>query len=191
MEANDLATDKKKAEKQDSTIVWVDESSFYLLPMRVKTYAPCGQTPELRVPLTHDHLSAISAISQDQRLFFQVRDHSFKSADVLKFLRLLLQKIRGHIIVIWDGAPIHRSKEIQTWLARGSAHRLHLERLPAYAPDMNPDEGIWQYLKCVALRNCCFPDLRQLQSALLRAKERLRSRSLVLSGCLKQCGFLL
>jgi transposase len=150
---------EKKAQEQGSTLVFVDESSFYLLPQRVKTYAPCGHTPELRVPLTHDHLSAISAISSDHRLFFQVHEHSCKTGEVIRFLRVLLQKIRGHIIVLWDGAPIHRSNELQHWLARGAARRLHLERLPAYAPDVNPDEGIWQYLKEVALCNQCFPDL--------------------------------
>src|SRR2546427_7465887 len=46
----------KKAEQEQATIVWVDEAGFYLLPMAVRTWAPRGQTPVLRVPLTRDHL---------------------------------------------------------------------------------------------------------------------------------------
>ncbi|HEX8983427.1 MAG TPA: hypothetical protein VF792_11685, partial [Ktedonobacterales bacterium] len=52
-----LARPQKGADEQRSTIVWVDESAFYLLPLAVRTWAPKGQTPTLRVPLTHDHLS--------------------------------------------------------------------------------------------------------------------------------------
>jgi hypothetical protein len=58
---------------------------------------------------------------------------------------VLLRKIRGKIVVIWDGSPIHRGHEIKDFLSRGAAKRLHLEQLPGYAPDLNPDEGIWNY----------------------------------------------
>ena len=63
-----------------------DEEGFYLLPMAVRTWAPRGQTPVLRVPLTHDHLSAISGITPDGRLFLQVRPTSYTAAGVVGFL---------------------------------------------------------------------------------------------------------
>jgi hypothetical protein len=63
----------KKAEEEQATITWVDEAGFSLLPMAVSTWAPYGQTPILRVKLTRDHLSAISGITLDGRLFMQVR----------------------------------------------------------------------------------------------------------------------
>ena len=71
-----LASDEKKAEQDKATILWVDEAGFYLLPMAVRTWAPRGQTPLLRVKLTHDHLSAISGITPDGGLFMQVRPGS-------------------------------------------------------------------------------------------------------------------
>jgi transposase len=46
---------------------------------------------------------------------------------------------RGKILVIWDGSPIHRSKETQVFLKIGAAKRLYLEPLPCYAPDLNPE----------------------------------------------------
>jgi hypothetical protein len=58
-----LARAEKKANAEGRTIVWVDEAGFYLLPARVRTYAPRGQTPVLHLPLTRDHLSAISALT--------------------------------------------------------------------------------------------------------------------------------
>jgi hypothetical protein len=138
-----VARPQKKAAEERRTNVWIDQSGFYLLPMAVRTYAPRGQTPVLRVKLTRDHLAAISGITPDGRLFMQVQDHAYCAEDVLRFLRLLLRKISGKLLVIWDGAPIHRGQVIKAFLARGAAKRLHLEHLPGYAPELKPDEGIW------------------------------------------------
>src|SRR5258707_7102395 len=144
--------------------------------MAVRTWAPRGQTPVLRVPLTRDHLSAISGITPDGRLFLQVRPASYDAAAVVGFLRVLLRKIHGKLLVIWDGSPIHRGHEIKEFLKRGAAKRLHLERLPGYAPDLNPDEGIWNDRKRVELANLCCHDRAELALALRRAKERLRHK---------------
>jgi transposase len=159
--------------------------------MAVRTWAPRGQTPVLRVPLTRDHLSAISGITLDGRLFMQVRPASYDSAAVVGFLRVLLRKIRGKIVLIWDGAPIDRGEPIKAFLKRGAAKRLHLEQLPGYAPDLNPDEGIWNYLKGVELGNVCCRDLDQLHRKLIQARERLRHKKEVIKSCSRQCGYLL
>src|SRR5215471_7455177 len=125
-----VARSQKKAVEEERTIVWIDQSGFYLLPMAVRTWAPRGQTPVLRVKLTRDHLSAISAITPDGRLVLQVQDHAYGSEDVVRFLRLLLRKLTGKLIVIWDGSPIHRGKVVKAFLAKGAAKRLHLVQLP-------------------------------------------------------------
>jgi transposase len=170
-------------------MVWVDQSGFYLLPMAVRTWARCGQTPILRVPLTHDHLAAISGITRDGRLFMQTQEDAYRSPDVVRFLRVLLRKIRGKVLVIWDGAPIHRGQPIKDFLRRGAAKRLHLEQLPGYAPELNPDEGIWNELKRVELGNCCCSGLPALAQALRRAKERLRHKRTVIQACFTQAGY--
>jgi hypothetical protein len=77
---------KKKAKAEGRTMVFVDESSFYLLPMVVHTYAPRGQTPIVRVPLSYDHLSAIGGITPEGRIFMQRQDHSYKGPDVVRFV---------------------------------------------------------------------------------------------------------
>lgn len=187
--ATALADPGKKAVDEGRTIVWVDQSGFYLLPLAVRTWAPCGQTPVLRVPLTHDHLAAISGITPDGRLFMQIQDHAYRSPDVVRFLRVLLRKIAGKLLVIWDGAPIHRGQPVKDFLRQGAAKRLHLEQLPGYAPELNPDEGIWSYLKRVELGNCCYPDLPALAMAVRRAKERLRHKRTVIQACVRQAGY--
>ncbi len=184
-----LAGAQKKATDEDRRIIWVDQSGFSLLPHHVRTWARCRQTPVLRVPLTRDHRSAIGALSSDGRLFLQTQSGAYHSTEVVGFLRLLLRKISGKLLIIWDGAPIHRGQPIKDFLARGAAKRLHLEQLPGYAPDLNPVEGIWKYLKCRELGNVCCHDFAELDLALRRGKERLRHKRHVLQGCITECGY--
>ncbi len=186
-----MAGDQKKAEQEGRTLVWIDESGFYLLPALVRTYAPCGETPILRAPLSYDHLSAISAITPDGRLLMQVQERSYKGPDVVRFLKHVLRHIPGNVLVLWAGAPIHRGQAIKDFLADGGAARIHLERLPGYAPDLNPDEGIWQYLKWVELKNVCCRDLSELRYELRLATARLRHKRAVIKGCITHAGFAL
>ena len=155
----------------------------------MRSYAPRGETPILRLPLTRDHLSAISGLTLDGRLLFQVRPYSLRSGDVVEFLKQLLRQVPGKLLVIWDGSPIHRGQPVKDFLASGAAKRLRLEQLPAYAPELNPDEGIWQYLKRVELRNVRCQDLPHLEDELRRAVKRLRHKRPVLHGCLRQVGY--
>ena len=64
--------------------MWVDESGFYLLPALVRTYAPIGQTPVLYEHLTRDHLSAISGISLEGKLYMLEQEESLKGPDVVR-----------------------------------------------------------------------------------------------------------
>jgi transposase len=176
----------KKAEQEGYTVVFVDEAGFSLLPMAVR-----GQTPVLRVPLTRDHLSAISGVTPDGRLFLQVRQATDDADAVVAFLRVLLRKIPGKVLLIWVGSPIHRAQPIKDFLKRGAARRLGLEQVPGYAPDLNPDEGIWNYLKRVELGNGCCPDLHTLALELMRARERLRHKRAIIRSCFSASGLSL
>src|SRR6266516_1236384 len=73
--------------------------------------------------------------------------------------------------------------------SEGRPNGRHLEQLPGYAPDLNPDEGIWNYLKRVELGNVCCANLDQLHQALIRAKERLRHKKEIIKSCSRQCGY--
>lgn len=186
-----LAGPSKKATEEGATILWVDESAFYLLPHLVRTWAPRGQTPQLAVKLTKDHQSAISGITLDGRLFLQVREGNYDSEAVVGFLRVLLCTVRGPIILIWDGSPIHRGQAVKDLLRRGAAKRLRLEQLPGYAPNLNPDEGIWNDVKRVELANVCCRDLVELRTQVVRARERVRQKREVIRACSRHCGYSL
>jgi DDE superfamily endonuclease len=150
-----LACHQKRAEAQQQNIFFIDESGFYPLPSVARTYAPMGQKPILRQWWTHDHLPATSALSPEGKLYFHCQDYDMNSEDVVAFLEHLLREVPGRMVIIWDGSPIHRSLTIKKFLANGASQRLHLERLPAYAPELNPDEGVWPQLKGVERRNPC------------------------------------
>jgi transposase len=156
--------------------------------MAIRTYAPRGQTPVLKVKLTRDHLSAIGALTPQGRMVMQTQDHAYKGPEVVRFLQLLTREIAGPLLVIWDGAPIHRCQAIKDSLSKGAARRIHLERLPAYAPELNPQEGVWNLLKRVELKNVCCLDLQPIETQLRRAKERLRHRTSVLRQCFAHAG---
>jgi transposase len=157
----------------------------------VRTYAPRGKTPVLRVPLSYDHWSVISALTPDGRLLMQMQARAYKGPDVVRFLKHVLRHLPGKLLILWDGAPIHRSQPIKDFLAAGGAKRIQLERLPGYAPELNPDEGIWEYLKRVELKNVCCQDLAELRYELRLATARLRHKREVLKGCIKHAGLVL
>jgi transposase len=184
-----LAPDQKKAIEEGRTVVFTDQTGFYLLPSKVRTYAPVGQTPIIRAPLSRDHLSAMGGITPEGKLYLMTQERAYCGADVVGFLKHLARHIAGKLLVIWDGAPIHRSRVVKEYLSRGATHRIHLEQLPSYAPELNPTEGIWNYLKRVELKNLCSQSLSHLYYELTKAKERLRHKTRVILGCIKQPGF--
>lgn len=177
--------DSKKAAKEGRTVVFIDESGFYLLPAAVRTYAPQGQTPELRY-LYWEHVSVISAITPDGKLYTQTQAASFRGPAIVRFLKHVLRHIRGKLLVVWDRLSAHRSQVIKEFLRAGGAQRIHLAQLPSYAPDLNPDEGVWNYLKCVELKNVCCHTVPELRVELRKAIARLRNKTDVIRAFTRQ-----
>ena len=171
-----MARHQQGAEAQQQTILFLDESGVYPLPSVTRTYAPVGQTPILREWCTRDQLSAIRAISPEGTRYVRRQDCAMNSSDGVAFLEHLRREVSGRMVLIWDGAPIHRSHTIREFLTNGASHRLHLERLPAYAPELNPDEGLWQQLKGVELRHVCCFNIPQLTHELRDAVKRVRRK---------------
>jgi transposase len=148
----------------------------------VRTDAPVGQTPLLREWCTREHLAAISAISPEGKLYCHSQDHAINSADVVACLAHLLREVPGRMVLIWDGAPIHRSHTIKAFLRHGAAHRIHLERLPADAPELNADEGLWQQLTGVELRHVCFCTVPHRRRERRDAVKRVRRKPRLIQG---------
>lgn len=167
----------KRARRERRTLVFVDESGFYLLPGVVKTYSPEGQTPIVREWQTRDHLSVMGGVTPAGKLYTLVRQESLSSVHPVIFLHHLLRQAGRRLLVIWDGSPIHRWKEVREFLSGGGTQPVHVEAMPGYAPDLSPlDQGVWHHLKHVEMRNLTCLDLEQLHLELHLAVGRLRQK---------------
>lgn len=94
---------------------------------------------------------------------------------MIEFLQALHRQLPGKILLLWDGAPIHRSNLVTTYLA-AQTDWLQVERLPAYAPELNPVESLWSYWKHHELANFCPKDIWELGHAASQALKRIRRR---------------
>ena len=189
MERRALARVEKKAQEEGQAIVFIDESGFYLLPIVVRTYAPRGCTPILKEYLSYDHLSTIGAVTPTGRLFLKTYTHSITSREVVAFLKQLQRLIPGLLLIIWDGSPTHRSKLIKDYLSDGAAKRIHFEQLPGYAPELNPTEWVWSYLKVADLPNIACDLLPELDALMQKAKKRLQSKPDLIQAFIRDAGY--
>ena len=152
------------------TILFLDVSGFQLLPTVVRTWAPIGQTPILKAKISRSKYNTIAAMTTDGRMFTYLDKKSFHSEGVIRFLRHMLSLLPGKVLLIWDNASTHTSHEMQSFLEQPDIRRrLMTLHLPPYAPDLNPVELVWHYLKYVLLKNRVFRNLRELKVALQRA----------------------
>ena len=117
-----------------------------------------------------------------------VRERAYKGPDVVNFLKHLMRYIPGKLLIIWDGAPSGHA--VRDFLTCGAATRIHLECLPGYAPNLNPDEGIWNYLKRVELKNLSCQNIPHLRLEVCREKEPLRHKTDVIQACIGQPGLI-
>lgn len=181
----------RRARRERRTLVFEDESGFYLLPGVVKTYAPQGLTPVLREKQTRDHLSVMGAMTPEGRVFIMARPESLNGMHCIEFLLHLLRVAGDRLLVIWDGAPIHRRAAVTEFVEQ-ARERVSLERLPGYAPDLNPwDEGGWHHLKDVEMRNLVCRDLEELHQELHLAVGRLRRKPHLVRSFFAQAGLKL
>src|SRR5438445_8803420 len=117
--------------------------------------------------------------------YFRLFPGSIKAPQIIEFLQHLLRHIGGKLIVIWDGLPVHRSKAVREFVGNLDG-QIHLEYLPAYAPELNPVEYIWGYCKQHELPNFCPKDFAQLSVAARRALGRMRRRPTLVEPFWKQ-----
>ena len=145
----------------------------------------------MKVPLTYDHLSVMSGLTVTGQLFTLVRPYALTSLESVQFLKHIQRYVGPRLLAIWDGSPIHRGVSIRDFLTDGGAPAIHLEPLPPYAPDLNPDEGVWHLLKTVELGNVGCSDFEQLHHELYLAIRRLRRDPTLLQTCFAGAGLTL
>jgi len=159
-------------------------------PVVRRTWAPRGQTPLLHHRTRHHRkISAIGGVSispHRRRLGWYLRfhrDESIRQEQIIAFLRHLLAHLRRQVIVVWDRLGAHRGAQVRQYVAR--QRRLRLELLPAYAPELNPNEYGWSHLKYGPLANFCPHDLDELEQSVFVAAIGAQSQRTLLRSFIR------
>jgi len=164
-----------------------------LAPTVLRTWAPRGHTPLLRHWHRRDRISVISGLSVSPRrqrlgLYYQWHHHNIRQPDVCEFLSHLLRHLRGPVIVLWDRLLLHRLPPVHEFCRR--VPRLTLEYFPAYAPELNPDEQVWNLTKA-RLANGSPDDRFDLALSVIAELEACRKSQPRLRGCITYSGLSL
>ena len=188
-----VAQAKKNARRRRAWIIVQDESGVSQRPPVRRTWAPRGQTPVLIHAFNWKKLSISVALAfrwngRRTRLFFQTRPDSYNTESLIAFLRDLKREFRRRrVILIWDGLPAHRSREMTAFL-RTQRSWLSVEGLPGYAPELNPAEQLWGNVKGRELANQCAENLTDVAAALRKGMARVRRRPSLAFSFLKHAG---
>lgn len=166
-----MAGAKKNAARRGQTIVFIDESGLSERPTVVRTWAPRGQTPVIQYSFNWKQLSAIAGLSF-WRFYFRFFPGTIRAPQLVEFLQALRRQLRYHpLLIIWDGLGTHKSVLVRRWL-EAQHGAVQIEFLPPYAPELNPVEQIWNYLKNREIANLCVHSLTEVGDT---ARRRLRS----------------
>ncbi len=149
-----------------------------MMPVLRRTWAPCGTTPTIAVHARHhEKVSGIGALIVSPRrrqiglaLALYPRCN-IRGPQVLRFLRHLARHMRGPFVLVWDRGRSHTHQLVRTWLA--THPRCHIVWFPPYAPDLNPVELLWSYLKYGRLANFAPNTIQDIRTTVDRERRRL------------------
>jgi transposase len=178
------------ARKRGAHLVFLDESGFMLTPTVRRTWAPRGSKPVLKCWDRRDRLSAISCVTVSPKasrlnLYFQVLPHNVHGDDIVAFLRDLKRQLRRPMTLLWDRSQVHsKSRLVRAFLA--DHPEIAVEDLPAYAPELNPDELVWNWSKYGRLANLAAEDTDQLADHIIDELVHLREHPHLLASFLEK-----
>jgi transposase len=135
-----------KARRTKGKVYWLDESAVRSDDVRGRSYAPCGKTPEVQPCQKRASVAMISAVTNEGDLRWMILHSALTAVILIMFLERLIRDAGCKVFLIMDNLRVHRARAVQDWLAQ---HKSQIEvfYLPAYSPQLNPDEGINGNLK--------------------------------------------
>jgi transposase len=179
-----LASAQKKALREGRLIVFIDESGMSQRPTRVRTWAVRGQTPVAQFCFNWDHISIIAGM-HFKGFCFRLHEGAVHKEEVVEFLKALKAHFRRPLLILLDGAKPHRSRLVRDYVdsIKGA---IALEFLPGYAPELNPVEYLWGWLKRHALANFCPATMTELQNGARGKLKSAQRRCAIIACCWKQ-----
>jgi transposase len=173
-----LAGVKKKALTEGYRFIYIDEASISLASSPGYSYARMGKPPEIEINTDiTNRLYLASGISETGDLIYRIRRKAFDGAAIVRFLKQLLSKISGKLLIVWDNASIHDCEKTRHFLATDEhANRLYLVKQPKYSPEVNADEQVWNQIKNKGLKNVLCKTIKELKAKVVREFERLKDK---------------
>ena len=180
---------------KDFYIVFIDEAGFMLEPLVRTTWARRGHTPKLKVSENrHDRISVVGALTirmvtpREFCFFFHLSEDNtnFRGHTIVPFLGHLYNKLHGRINLVWDSIKIHTAEPVNIYLALHPAITAFF--FPPYAPELNPVDNIWGYIKYNRLANFCPHDLIELRKCVRAELFRIQKRPDLLESMLRHTG---
>lgn len=162
----------RQVRRKQSTLLFQDETGVHEDGPVARTWGRRGKTPVVQVTGRRDRVNVISTISPRGRLWFRCYRGNLNAARFIGFLRDLLHDVRGEIDLVLDRHPAHVAAATRRFLHEHRA-RLRVHFLPAYAPELNPDEHVWGYLKNMFRREPLEPG-DDLHTAVENSMETIR-----------------
>ena len=178
--ASDWPRIKRRARRQGAHLALIDESGLMMAPLVRRTWAPRGQTPSLAQCGAHRKKVSIAAalwltpLRDRLGLYYHtLADGYFDNWYVTAFLEAMLRDLPGRFVIVWDGGSMHKGEPIRE-LEAHFADRLSLERLPPFAPVLNPVEYLWSWLKYSRLNNFAPRDPAELDGRVITELTAVR-----------------
>jgi DDE superfamily endonuclease len=188
-----VAQDQKGARAESAWIVFFDESAISLIPPVRRTWSPRGQTPILRHRFGWKKASMAAALGyhadgSKARLCFHLQQPSYNTDSLIGVLEQLAGFYAGQrVVLVWDGLSAHWSTRMRAWLD-SQRDWLRVERLPAYAPELNPVEYLWANLKGAELANLPTITLGEVADAAQQGIQRVCDSDDLVAGFLAHTG---
>lgn len=133
----------KRAIKEKAQIHWGDETGLCNDSYHGRSYAPRGETPAIRVHPKCKRVNLISTVTNQGKVRFMIYDDTMNSQTLIKFMGRLIKGATKKIYLILDNLKVHHSHMVKDWLKEHES-QIEVFHLPAYSPELNPDE----YLNC-------------------------------------------
>lgn len=130
-----------RARQAKGKVYWLDESGLRSDDVRGRSYAPCGKTPEVRPRQKRASVGVISAVTNEGDLRWMVLNGTLTAVLLITFLQRLIRDAGCKVFLIMDRLPVHRARAVKEWVAQHRS-QIKVHCLPAYSPELNPDEGI-------------------------------------------------
>jgi len=164
---------KERSHKEDADIWWADETSCVSMPNTLKGYAPNDKKPVLQHTAKKFKINMISAITNTGKTLFSLYEEAINTDRFIEFLQKSIQSSNNKIFMIVDNLRVHHAKAVKKWI---SEHKEQIELffLPAYSPDLNPDEYLNQDYKKNANKNSLPTTKKQLENNTLAYMHTLK-----------------